>query len=97
MPGIARLGPGRARGRPRAVRRADGRPSGQLKGALTDQSLISGIGNAYSDEILHAARLSPFKMADKLTDDEVIRLYDAMRAVAHRRARTARWGRRRRR
>ena len=55
--------------------------SGQLKGALTDQTLIAGIGNAYSDEILHAARLSPFKMADKLTDDELVRLHDAMRAT----------------
>jgi formamidopyrimidine-DNA glycosylase len=55
--------------------------SGQLKGALTDQTRIAGIGNAYSDEILHVARLSPFKMADKLTDDEVIRLYDAVRSV----------------
>ena len=55
--------------------------SGQVKGALTDQTLIAGIGNAYSDEILHAARLSPFKMANKIDDDELIRLYDAMRAT----------------
>ena len=46
----------------------------QLKGALTDQRLIAGIGNAYSDEILHAARLSPFKKANKLTPDELTRL-----------------------
>jgi formamidopyrimidine-DNA glycosylase len=43
--------------------------------------VLAGIGNAYSDEILHAARLSPFKMADKLTDDELVRLYDAMRTT----------------
>ena len=55
--------------------------SGQLKGALTDQTLVAGIGNAYSDEILHTARLSPFKMADKLTDDELVRLHDAMRTT----------------
>ena len=55
--------------------------SGQLKGALTDQTLISGIGNAYSDEILHAARLSPFKMANRIDDDELIRLYDATHAT----------------
>lgn len=53
----------------------------QLKGALTDQRLIAGIGNAYSDDILHAARLSPFKKANKLTDDELARLYDAMTSV----------------
>lgn len=46
----------------------------QLKGALTDQRLIAGIGNAYSDDILHAAKLSPFKKANKLTDDELKRL-----------------------
>jgi formamidopyrimidine-DNA glycosylase len=47
----------------------------------TFAKLISGIGNAYSDEILHAARLSPFKMADKLADDELVRLFDAIRST----------------
>ena len=81
VPGIARLGPDAldVDGERFAALLA-GR-SGQLKGALTDQTLIAGIGNAYSDEILHAARLSPFKSADKLKDDEVIRLYGAMRAT----------------
>ena len=50
-----------------------------LKRALTDPHLFSGIGNAYSDEILHAARMSPFKQTGGLTPDEVQRLYDAMR------------------
>jgi formamidopyrimidine-DNA glycosylase len=50
-----------------------------LKRALTDPHLFSGIGNAYSDEILHAARLSPFKQTRALTDEEVRRLYDATR------------------
>jgi formamidopyrimidine-DNA glycosylase len=50
-----------------------------LKRALTDPHLFSGIGNAYSDEILHAARLSPFKQTASLTDDEVRRLYDTTR------------------
>ena len=50
-----------------------------LKRALTDPHLFSGIGNAYSDEILHAARLSPFKQTASLNDDEVRRLYDATR------------------
>jgi formamidopyrimidine-DNA glycosylase len=43
----------------------------QLKGVLKDQHTIAGIGNAYSDEILHAAKLSPFKPANSLTDDEL--------------------------
>jgi formamidopyrimidine-DNA glycosylase len=50
-----------------------------LKRALTDPHLFSGIGNAYSDEILHAARLSPFKQTSTMTDDEVRRLYEAVR------------------
>ena len=50
-----------------------------LKRSLTDPHLFSGIGNAYSDEILHAARLSPFKQTSTLTDEEVRRLYDATR------------------
>src|SRR5690349_10528680 len=50
-----------------------------LKRSLTDPHLFSGIGNAYSDEILHAARLSPFKQTQSLTADEVRRLYEATR------------------
>jgi formamidopyrimidine-DNA glycosylase len=52
-----------------------------LKRALTDPHLFSGIGNAYSDEILHAARLSPFKQTNALTGEEVRRLYDAARVT----------------
>ncbi len=48
-----------------------------LKRALTDPRILSGIGNAYSDEILHAAKLSPMKMTSSLTDDEVGRLFRA--------------------
>ena len=55
----------------------------QIKGALTDQTVLAGIGNAYSDEILHAARLSPFKIAAKLSDDELERLHSAMGSVLH--------------
>jgi formamidopyrimidine-DNA glycosylase len=50
-----------------------------LKRALTDPRLFSGIGNAYSDEILHRARLSPLAMTDKLTAEETARLYEATR------------------
>ena len=49
-----------------------------LKGALTDQEAIAGIGNAYSDEVLHVAKLSPFKPAAKLTGAELQRLFDAL-------------------
>ena len=52
-----------------------------LKRALTDPRLFDGIGNAYSDEILHAARLSPVRLTSKLSDDEVARLFDATRAT----------------
>ncbi len=52
-----------------------------LKTVLTDQSIMAGVGNAYSDEALHAARLSPFKVAGKLTPDEVVRLHTALVAA----------------
>jgi formamidopyrimidine-DNA glycosylase len=50
-----------------------------LKRALTDPHLFSGIGNAYSDEILHSARLSPFKQTASLSDEDIRRLYEATR------------------
>ncbi len=52
-----------------------------LKRALTDPRLFSGIGNAYSDEILWQAHLSPVKLTQKLTDEEIQRLYEATRAT----------------
>jgi formamidopyrimidine-DNA glycosylase len=52
-----------------------------LKRSLTDPRLFSGIGNAYSDEILHKARLSPMKLTSRLTDDEIDRLYAATRTT----------------
>lgn len=55
----------------------DGRRA-QLKGLLRDQQLIAGIGNAYSDEILHTAKLSPFALASSLDEEAVTRLYDAL-------------------
>jgi formamidopyrimidine-DNA glycosylase len=51
-----------------------------LKRSLTDPHIFSGIGNAYSDEILHRARLSPIAMTQKLSDEEITRLYEATRA-----------------
>src|ERR1700761_201663 len=73
VPGIARLGP-----------EALELTLDQLTAVLQqppDQTVIAGIGNAYSDEILHAARLSPFKVATKLTDDELERLHAAIGQV----------------
>jgi formamidopyrimidine-DNA glycosylase len=52
-----------------------------LKRSLTDPRLFSGIGNAYSDEILHAARLSPLKLTQSLADDEIGRLFEATRVI----------------
>jgi formamidopyrimidine-DNA glycosylase len=64
-----------------AFARALRRDNHTLKRALTDPHLFSGIGNAYSDEILHAARLSPFKQTGSVSDEELRRLYEAARAT----------------
>jgi formamidopyrimidine-DNA glycosylase len=78
VPGVARLGPDAlAVSRDELAQLLAGQRS-QLKRAITDQTVLAGIGNAYSDEILHTAKLSPFKNAAKLTDDELGRLYEAM-------------------
>ncbi|WP_030890774.1 Fpg/Nei family DNA glycosylase [Streptomyces sp. NRRL F-5053] len=80
VPGIARLGPDPLApgfGREEFAALLRGRRQ-QLKGLLRDQSVIAGIGNAYSDEILHAARMSPFKLAADLREDELTALYEAM-------------------
>jgi DNA-formamidopyrimidine glycosylase len=53
----------------------------QIKGVLRDQHIIAGIGNAYSDEVLHVAKMSPFKMAASLTPDQVTELYEAIQAT----------------
>jgi formamidopyrimidine-DNA glycosylase len=84
VPGIASLGPDPLAEdftleRLRSILDAAGR--GQVKGTLRDQSVVAGIGNAYSDEVLHAARLSPYKASGSLTDAEVEVLYAAIRDV----------------
>jgi formamidopyrimidine-DNA glycosylase len=83
VPGIASLGPDplapefdRA-----ALAAILGGARQQVKGLLRDQSIIAGVGNAYSDEVLHAARLSPFAISAKLTDEQVDRLHQALREV----------------
>jgi formamidopyrimidine-DNA glycosylase len=64
-----------------AFRAALGRDNHTLKRALTDPRVVSGIGNAYSDEILHRAALSPFKQTRHLDDDELVRLHAAAAEV----------------
>lgn len=83
VPGVARLGPDPLADDFDEARLAAllGGERRQLKGALRDQSLIAGVGNAYSDEILHAAKMSPFKLAASLTDEETARLYTALRGT----------------
>lgn len=54
---------------------------GRIKNVLTDQRIIAGVGNAYSDEILHTAKLSPFASAKTLNDDQIDALYGAVRSV----------------
>ncbi|MGY2747283.1 Fpg/Nei family DNA glycosylase [Arthrobacter sp. UYCu723] len=83
VPGIAALGPD-----PfspgfdvDALAEILGSSSQQVKGLLRSQSVIAGIGNAYSDEILHAAKTSPFATAKSLDRDAVLRLYDAIHSI----------------
>ena len=78
VPGIARLGPDALSLSAEQLAELLATARQQIKGALTEQTLIAGIGNAYSDEILHSAKLSPFKIAAKLTEDELARLHAAM-------------------
>jgi formamidopyrimidine-DNA glycosylase len=84
VPGIASLGPDPLDEeftvqRLAAILDAAGRS--QVKGTLRDQSVVAGIGNAYSDEVLHAAKLSPYKASGSLTDAEVQALHAAIRDV----------------
>ena len=81
VPGIARLGPDALALDVAQLADLLGGQRAQIKGVLTDQAVIAGIGNAYSDEILHAARLSPFKLAAKLSPAEVGRLHAAIGEV----------------
>lgn len=81
VPGIARLGidpldPAFTVDVLAAMLRDAGRQ--QVKGVLRDQEIIAGIGNAYSDEVLHAAKLSPFKPAANLGDDDIATLHAAI-------------------
>jgi formamidopyrimidine-DNA glycosylase len=80
VPGIRSLGPDPLREEftvETLAKILDGRRT-QIKGVLRDQSVIAGIGNAYSDEVLHVARMSPYKLAAGLTEAEVAALYEAI-------------------
>jgi formamidopyrimidine-DNA glycosylase len=82
--GIARLGPDPlsddfTREVLQQILEREGRK--QIKGVLRMQSIVAGIGNAYSDEILHAARMSPFKPSNSLDEEELQTLYDAVRTT----------------
>ncbi|OYC97532.1 Fpg/Nei family DNA glycosylase [Microbacterium sp. Yaish 1] len=83
VPGIARLGPDPldpSFDRDALASLLAGRRT-QIKGVLRDQSIVAGIGNAYSDEILHVAKLSPYALAANLDDAEIDRLYAALSAT----------------
>ncbi|PZS17837.1 MAG: endonuclease VIII [Pseudonocardiales bacterium] len=80
VPGIARLGPDALAVSTTELGELLGAQRSQVKRALTDQTVLAGIGNAYSDEILHTARLSPFKIAAKLTESEVAALQAAIQS-----------------
>ncbi|WP_338768106.1 DNA-formamidopyrimidine glycosylase family protein [Nocardia vulneris] len=81
VPGIARLGPDALAVTEEEFAEILRGTSQRIKTAIVDQTLLAGIGNAYSDEILHTARISPFANTKTLAADKVSELYAAMRAV----------------
>ena len=81
VPGIATLGPDALELTADALGALLGKQGGRIKTVITDQKVMAGIGNAYSDEILHVARLSPFATANKLTTAQLGSLHDAMASV----------------
>ncbi|MFY2861188.1 zinc finger domain-containing protein [Mycobacterium sp. THU-M104] len=81
MPGIATLGPDALELGPEDLAGLLAGNTGRIKTVITDQKVIAGIGNAYSDEILHVATMSPFATAGKLTGEQVAALHDAMVSV----------------
>jgi DNA-formamidopyrimidine glycosylase len=80
VPGIARLGPDPLDDSfdVGALTKVLSGTRQQLKGLLRDQTVLAGVGNAYSDEVLHAAKLSPFRLGGSLSDAEVDTLYNAL-------------------
>ncbi|OBH08031.1 DNA lyase [Mycobacterium sp. E1747] len=81
VPGIAALGPDALELTVDDLAGLLAGNTGRIKTVITDQKVIAGIGNAYSDEILHVAKISPFATAGKLTDEQLTTLHDAMGSV----------------
>jgi formamidopyrimidine-DNA glycosylase len=81
VPGVAKLGPDALSLDVEGLAKVLKGRNAQIKGVLRDQQVIAGIGNAYSDEILHAAKMSPFVRADKLTPEQIEQLHAAMRQI----------------
>ncbi len=81
VPGVARLGPDALSLDRQGLAAALSGRKGRMKTVITDQTVLSGIGNAYSDEILHAAKLSPFATAANLSEADLDRLYMAMTEI----------------
>jgi len=81
VPGIAALGPDALDLSPDELAGLLAGNTGRIKTVITDQKVIAGIGNAYSDEILHVAKISPFATAGKLTGEQLTALHDAMISV----------------
>ena len=77
VPGVSKLGPDALSSDLATFAARLRSRRGQVKGVLTDQEVLAGVGNAYSDEILHRARLSPFAITDRLTDEQMAGLYEA--------------------
>jgi len=81
VPGVAKLGPDAQRCDLATFAARLRSRSGQVKGMLTDQEVLAGLGNAWSDEILHRAKLSPFAITTRLTDEQMAALYEATQAT----------------
>jgi len=81
VPGIAALGPDALDLGPDDLAGLLAGNTGRIKTVITDQKVIAGIGNAYSDEILHVAKISPFATAGKLSGEQLTALHDAMVSV----------------
>jgi formamidopyrimidine-DNA glycosylase len=81
VPGIAALGPDALDLSPEDLAGVLAGNTGRIKTVITDQKVIAGIGNAYSDEILHVAKISPFAMAGKLSGEQLTALHDSMISV----------------
>jgi formamidopyrimidine-DNA glycosylase len=81
VPGVARLGPDALSLDIAGLAKILKGRNAQIKGVLRDQQVLAGIGNAYSDEILHVAKMSPFTRADKLTAQQLEQLHSAMQSV----------------